>query len=102
MPVMDVGVMNGHVSAARVGAERHEVRPEDRMESVRARRGSEMFAFQRLMDVLVFVSHGDVQPDAEEYENAQSRRPCPIAKASDSILAGRRDIFKARVKRCAG
>ena len=47
----------------------------------------EMFVFQRLMDVLVFVSLRDVQPDAEEHENAaaqnaQSRRPCPIAKAS--------------------
>ena len=25
----------------------------------------EMFVFQRLMDVLVFVSLGDVQPDAD-------------------------------------
>jgi hypothetical protein len=46
-----------------------------------------MFVFQRLMDVLVFVSLGDVQPDADEHENArsaerQSRRPCPVAKAS--------------------
>ena len=38
------GNAGGHVSAARVGADGHEVRPEDRMESARAggaRRGSE-------------------------------------------------------------
>ena len=36
--------------------------------------------FQRLMDVLVFVSLGDVQPDAEEHENARSaERPIEAA-----------------------
>ena len=40
----------------------------------------EMFAFQRLMDVLVFVSLGDVQPDADEHENARgTERPIEAA-----------------------
>ena len=40
----------------------------------------EMFVFQRLMDVLVFVSLGDVQPDADEHENARSaERPIEAA-----------------------
>jgi hypothetical protein len=44
----------------------------------------EMFVFQRLMDVLVFVSLGDVQPDADEHENARSAE-CPI----EAALSGR-------------
>ena len=40
----------------------------------------EMFVFQRLMNVLVFVSLGDVQPDADEHENARStERPIETA-----------------------
>jgi hypothetical protein len=32
----------------------------------------EMLVFQRLMNMLVFVSLGDVQPHADEHENARS------------------------------
>jgi hypothetical protein len=84
MPVMDVGVMRVGMSQPRVSVP---------MGMRFARRIAwrvlvlvvlvvvvEMFVFQRLMDVLVFVSLGDVQPDAEEHENARSaERPIEAA-----------------------
>jgi hypothetical protein len=84
MPVMDVGVMRVGMFQPRVSVAM----------GVRfARRIAwrvlvlvvlvvvvEMFVFQRLMDVLVFVSLGDVQPDADEHENARSaERPIEAA-----------------------
>jgi hypothetical protein len=40
----------------------------------------EMFVFHRLMDVLVFVSLGDVEPHADEHENARdAERPIEAA-----------------------
>ena len=85
MPVMDVGVMRVGMSQPRVSV------PMGMRFARGGRRGRvlvlvvlvvvvEMFVFQRLMDVLVFVSLGDVQPDAEEHENARSaERPIEAA-----------------------
>jgi hypothetical protein len=84
MPVMDVGIMRVGMCQPRVSVP---------MGMRFARRIAwrvlvlvvlvvvvEMFVFQRLMNVLVFVSLGDVQPDADEHENARSaERPIEAA-----------------------
>lgn len=62
----------------------------------------EMFVFHRVVDVLVFVSFGDVQPNADQHENARGAEG-PIELAL-SDREGERSTCKRRggkIRSCA-
>ena len=62
----------------------------------------EMLVFQRLMNMLVFVSLCDVQPDAEEHENARrAERPIKAALANSKGERGARKRGGGEIGSCS-